>query len=116
MFNIYKNLYDNTKKCFNDTMQQYIQRFVATTKRPSFLVNCKVNIDYQRYRAKDITRYFDRMKLDKEIQNAKILGWTLKNELTNGRWVMFGLAIGLLTEYATGVNFVDQIKLTISYL
>lgn len=29
---------------------------------------------------------------------------------------MMGLAVGLLTEYATAVNFVDQIKLMISYL
>ena len=29
---------------------------------------------------------------------------------------MFGLMVGLLTEYATGVNFPDQIKLLLSYL
>lgn len=29
---------------------------------------------------------------------------------------MMGIAIGLLTEYATGVSLVDQIKLMISYL
>jgi hypothetical protein len=29
---------------------------------------------------------------------------------------MFGLAVGLATEYATGVSFVDQIKLTITNL
>lgn len=30
------------------------------------------------------------------------LGWTRKNEITNGRWVMFGILVGMLTEYATG--------------
>ena len=29
---------------------------------------------------------------------------------------MFGLMVGLLTEYATGVSFPDQIKLLFSYL
>lgn len=29
---------------------------------------------------------------------------------------MMGLAIGLLTEFSTAVNFVDQIKLMISYM
>lgn len=29
---------------------------------------------------------------------------------------MFGLAVGMLTEYATGVNFANQIKLLISYM
>merc|ERR1719199_2423763 len=33
--------------------------------------------------------------------------------IANGRWVMFGLLVGMMTEYATGLNFVDQIKLTI---
>ena len=29
---------------------------------------------------------------------------------------MMGLAIGLLTEYATGVDFPNQLKLMLSYL
>lgn len=46
----------------------------------------------------------------------RVFGWTAKNEISNGRWVMMGLAIGMLTEQATGVNFIDQIKLTLSYM
>ena len=45
-----------------------------------------------------------------------MFGWTQKNEITNGRWVMFGFAVGLLTEYATGVDFPNQFKLMLSYL
>ena len=29
---------------------------------------------------------------------------------------MFGLMVGMLTEYATGVSFPNQIKLMVSYL
>jgi hypothetical protein len=29
---------------------------------------------------------------------------------------MFGLLVGMLTEFATGVDFIDQIKLTVSVL
>lgn len=29
---------------------------------------------------------------------------------------MFGIFVGLLTEYATGVDFVNQLKLLVSYL
>jgi hypothetical protein len=29
---------------------------------------------------------------------------------------MFGVFVGLLTEYSTGVDFVNQLKLMISYL
>ena len=32
------------------------------------------------------------------------------------RWAMFGIAVGLLTEYATGSDFVDQLKIIVSNL
>jgi hypothetical protein len=47
---------------------------------------------------------------------CRFFGWTSRNEITNGRWVMFGIFVGLLTEYATGVDFVNQLKLLVSYL
>lgn len=30
------------------------------------------------------------------------------------RWAMFGFAVGMLTEYATGSDFVDQVKIMLS--
>ncbi len=53
---------------------------------------------------------------DNEWLLCRVLGWTRKNEITNGRWVMFGLLVGLMTEFATGVDFPNQIKLLVSYL
>ena len=47
---------------------------------------------------------------------GRVFGWTKKNEIGNGRWVMFGFAVGLLTEYATGVDFIDQLKMIVSFL
>lgn len=47
---------------------------------------------------------------------CRVFGWTPQNEINNGRWVMFGFGVGLLTEYATGVDFIDQIKLMVTYL
>ena len=69
------------------------------------------------------------------------LGWTKTNEINNGRWVMFGLLVGMMTEFATGVvrcpdsahtqertclirphgactaqDFPNQLKLTVSVL
>lgn len=32
----------------------------------------------------------------------RVFGWTRKNEINNGRWVMFGLLVGMMTEYSTG--------------
>ena len=61
-------------------------------------------------------RYLRDKSLEREIADAQVFGWTRKNELGNGRWVMMGLAIGMLTEYATGVSFIDQLKLMVSYM
>lgn len=30
------------------------------------------------------------------------------------RWAMFGFAVGMLTEYATGSDFVEQVKILLS--
>jgi hypothetical protein len=49
-------------------------------------------------------------------QNQRAFGFTKKNEITNGRWVMFGFFVGMLTEYATGVDFPGQLLQTVSYL
>jgi len=75
-----------------------------------------VTIEYQRQQAKAMQKYLRDRSLEKEIADAQVFGWTRKNELGNGRWVMMGLAIGLLTEYATGVSFIDQLKLMVSYM
>jgi len=55
--------------------------------------------------------YFKQKKYEEELLKNQKLGWVPKAEISNGRWVMFGLLVGMLTEYSTGVNFIDQIKL-----
>jgi len=75
-----------------------------------------VTIEYQRQQAKAMQKYLRDQSLQQEIADAQVFGWTRKNELGNGRWVMMGLAVGLLTEYATGVSFIDQLKLMVSYM
>jgi hypothetical protein len=51
-----------------------------------------------------------------QLPTPRVFGWTPKNEIGNGRWVMFGFLVGMLTEYATGVSFPAQIAQTVSYL
>ena len=75
-----------------------------------------VTIEYQRQRAKEMTKYFNDKKIEKIAKDNHIFGWTKKNEIGNGRWVMFGLMVGMLTEQATGVDFPDQLALMVSYL
>jgi hypothetical protein len=44
-----------------------------------------------------------------------VFGWTPSNEIGNGRWVMFGFFVGMMTEYATGVDFIHQLEQIVSY-
>lgn len=45
-----------------------------------------------------------------EYEGARILGWTEMAETYNGRFAMFFLVVGLLTEYWTGVTIPGQIE------
>ena len=47
-----------------------------------------VTIEYQRQRAKEMTKYFKELKTQEQIlQTGTVLGWTRPNEIANGRWV-----------------------------
>ncbi|GMH31633.1 hypothetical protein Nepgr_033477 [Nepenthes gracilis] len=72
-----------------------------------------VTLEYQRQKAKELQEYFAQRKLE-EADLGPFFGFLGKNEITNGRWAMFGFAVGMLTEYATGSDFVDQVKILLS--
>ena len=73
-----------------------------------------MTVEYQRRKAKEMVQFFKQQDYDQAVEESRVFGFTAKNEINNGRWTMFGLLVGMLTEYATGVDFIDQIKLTIS--
>ncbi|XP_027365288.1 light-harvesting complex-like protein OHP2, chloroplastic [Abrus precatorius] len=72
-----------------------------------------VTLEFQRQKAKELQEYFKQKKLE-EADQGPLFGFIGRNEINNGRWAMFGFAVGLLTEYATGSNFVDQVKILLS--
>ncbi|KAF0930018.1 hypothetical protein E2562_027197 [Oryza meyeriana var. granulata] len=72
-----------------------------------------VTLEYQRKVAKDLQDYFKQKKLE-EADQGPFFGFLGKNEIANGRWAMFGFAVGMLTEYATGSDFVQQVKILLS--
>lgn len=96
-------------KLFSDAPQ-------TATSQESTTLPSTITIEYQRMRAKEMTNYFRELKVAETGTQSQIFGWTKDNEINNGRWTMFGLAIGMLTEYATGVDFIDQLKLMVSYM
>lgn len=46
----------------------------------------------------------------KEYDSARLLGWTEQAETYNGRFAMFFLVVGLLTEYWTGISMPGQVE------
>ncbi|XP_062214058.1 light-harvesting complex-like protein OHP2, chloroplastic [Phragmites australis] len=72
-----------------------------------------VTLEYQRKVAKELQDYFKQKKLE-EADQGPFFGFLPKNEISNGRWAMFGFAVGMLTEYATGSDFVQQMKILLS--
>jgi len=72
-----------------------------------------ITLEFQRQKAKELQEYFKQKKIE-EANQGPFFGFIAKNEISNGRWAMFGFAVGLLTEYATGSDFVDQVKILLS--
>uniref|UniRef100_A0A6U5HAT2 High light inducible protein n=1 Tax=Corethron hystrix TaxID=216773 RepID=A0A6U5HAT2_9STRA len=46
----------------------------------------------------------------KDYESKRLLGWTKQAEMYNGRFAMFFVVVGLLTEYWTGISFPGQIE------
>ena len=89
----------------------------ATTMRSSSTSTSRkapVTVERQREKAKEMVRYFRKRAYEEDAENSTTFGWTADNEINNGRWTMFGLLVGMMTELATGVDFPDQIRLMIS--
>ena len=53
---------------------------------------------------------YRKIRVQQEYDDARILGWTGRAETFNGRFAMFFLSVGLLTEYWTGVTIPGQIE------
>ncbi|RID62898.1 hypothetical protein BRARA_E01939 [Brassica rapa] len=68
-----------------------------------------VTVEFQRQKAKRLQEYFKQKKLEAAAQGP-FFGFQPKNEISNGRWAMFGFAVG----YATGSDLVDNVKILLS--
>mmetsp|Transcript_31893 Transcript_31893/g.52614 ORF Transcript_31893/g.52614 Transcript_31893/m.52614 type:complete len:184 (-) Transcript_31893:221-772(-) len=49
-------------------------------------------------------------RANKEYQSARLLGWTEQAETYNGRFAMFFLVVGILTEAFTGISMPGQVE------
>eukprot|EP00978_Attheya_sp_CCMP212_P001265 scaffold2617_cov42-Attheya_sp.AAC.2 len=51
-----------------------------------------------------------KVRVREEYDGARLLGWSEQAEMYNGRFAMFFLVVGLLTEFWTGITFPGQIE------
>mmetsp|Transcript_9501 Transcript_9501/g.17875 ORF Transcript_9501/g.17875 Transcript_9501/m.17875 type:complete len:169 (+) Transcript_9501:232-738(+) len=77
---------------------------------PGKMVVNEIDIAAQNAALTAIEEKYRKIRLEKEYEDARILGWTSQAETFNGRFAMFFLAVGLLTEYWTGVTIPGQIE------
>ncbi|CEM09636.1 unnamed protein product [Vitrella brassicaformis CCMP3155] len=57
-----------------------------------------------------LSRDWENERLEREIEEARLTGWSKGAELINGRTAMFFVATGLLTEFWTGQSIPEQIQ------
>lgn len=56
----------------------------------------QVTVEFQREKAKELVQFLREQRNQELAQESQVFGWTRRNEIGNGRWVMFGLLVGLL--------------------
>uniref|UniRef100_A0A6U3SNU5 High light inducible protein n=1 Tax=Ditylum brightwellii TaxID=49249 RepID=A0A6U3SNU5_9STRA len=81
-----------------------------TTDVPGKVVLNDVQLAAQVTALSKLEEKWRKERLQKEYDEARLLGWTSQAETYNGRFAMFFLVVGLLTEYWTGVTIPGQIE------
>lgn len=77
---------------------------------PGKMVVSELELAAQNTELTKIEERFRKERLRNEYDQARILGWTDRAETFNGRFAMFFLSVGLLTELWTGVTIPGQIE------
>mmetsp|Transcript_18514 Transcript_18514/g.26065 ORF Transcript_18514/g.26065 Transcript_18514/m.26065 type:complete len:169 (+) Transcript_18514:111-617(+) len=81
-----------------------------TENVPGKIVLSDIEIASQATALSKLEDKYRAIREQKEYDDARILGWTSRAEMFNGRFAMFFLVVGLLTEYWTGVTIPGQIE------
>lgn len=77
---------------------------------PGKMVLSDIELARQSTALSKLEEKYRKIREKKEYDKARILGWTERAETFNGRFAMFFLSVGLLTEYWTGITIPGQIE------
>mmetsp|Transcript_15134 Transcript_15134/g.27361 ORF Transcript_15134/g.27361 Transcript_15134/m.27361 type:complete len:179 (+) Transcript_15134:229-765(+) len=81
-----------------------------TENVPGKTVVNEVDLAAQVTELSKIEEKYRKIRLDQEYTKARIIGFVPMAETYNGRFAMFFLVVGLLTEYWTGITIPGQIE------
>mmetsp|Transcript_21369 Transcript_21369/g.44833 ORF Transcript_21369/g.44833 Transcript_21369/m.44833 type:complete len:170 (-) Transcript_21369:372-881(-) len=81
-----------------------------TENVPGKIVLNEVELAAQVTELSKLEEMWRKERLNEEYEEARIIGWVDQAETYNGRFAMFFLAVGLLTEYWTGIDIPGQIE------
>ena len=81
-----------------------------TTDVPGKVVLGDLEIAAQATALGKLEEQWRKERVREEYDGARLLGWTEQAETYNGRFAMFFLVVGLLTEYWTGITIPGQIE------
>jgi len=81
-----------------------------TENVPGKLVLSELEIAAQATALAAIEERFRKVRQDEEYEDARIIGWVPMAETYNGRFAMFFLVVGLLTELWTDITIPGQIE------
>ena len=81
-----------------------------TENVPGKIVLNEVELAAQATALSKLEEGYRKERLAKEYEEARIIGFVPMAEMYNGRFAMFFLVVGLLTEYWTGISIPGQIE------
>lgn len=81
-----------------------------TSSVPGKIVVNEIDLATQVTALNKLEEKWKRQRMQEEYDQERLLGWTEQAEMYNGRFAMFFLVVGLLTEYWTGINFPGQVE------
>lgn len=81
-----------------------------TENVPGKIVLSDVELAAQVAALNNLEEKWRKVRLQTEYDENRFLGWTAKAETYNGRYAMFFLVVGLLTELWTGVSIPGQVE------
>lgn len=81
-----------------------------TENVPGKIVLNEVDLAAQNTALSKLEEQYRKERLSKEYDEARIIGFVPQAEMYNGRFAMFFLVVGLLTELWTGISIPGQIE------